>query len=214
MAKNNFKIVYVDESESDARNFQRFNYKMEYFREVVSIKPLPNINDLIEAIISERPDAVVVDFRLSEEAPEIRYDGGDVVIKFLEERPEFPVFILTTYESDAIDIGPDANLVNEKSRITEGDDRLLKKFEAQIKKYHKNIKDKEDRLKFLIQEQKQRTLNDFEEEEMTKIEDFIQRSLSGTSNVSKASKETSNQKRLTDLLKKADKILERLDAKK
>ena len=210
-----YRIAYVDEAEADIRRFQRYNYTMgPYFKEVIPVKPVADIHELVSSILSTHCDALVVDFRLSEEAPEIKYDGGDVVKAFLEERPGFPVFILTTYEDEAVEQGPDVNLVNEKNMISEGNEKLLKKIEMQIRKYKTEIDEKEKKLLSLLKTKSERPLSDTEEKDLIDLDTFIQKSLSGKSRISESSKISTNSDRLADLLKKADQILNKLESSK
>ena len=72
--------------------------------------------------------------RLSEEDPTVHYNGSDVIKEILNIRKDFPVFILTSFEDDAIDKGFDVNIVYEKKEIQESP-KFFEKVIIQIKKH-------------------------------------------------------------------------------
>jgi len=112
MAK--FNIAYIDESGADTRRFQRFAFS--YF-DVSPIAPKPVLKDTIKEVMDSNCDAVIADFDLAEQDPTIHYDGTDLVRAVLKKREGFPVFILTSFEDDAISKGDDVNIVYEKKEL-------------------------------------------------------------------------------------------------
>src|SRR5579859_1864900 len=109
-----FKVAYVDESPPDIRRFQRF--ARNYF-EVIAFAPKIQKESTVEDILDSHVDAVIANFDLSEQDPTIHYNGADLVSLVLEQRESFPVFILTSYEDDAVSQGDDVNIVYEKSEM-------------------------------------------------------------------------------------------------
>ncbi|CAN5353472.1 hypothetical protein BH09BAC5_BH09BAC5_26940 [soil metagenome] len=205
-----YKIAYVDESDADTRKFQRFSYN--YF-EVVPIIPNDSIEETCNAILESHVDAIISDFDFSEQLSTIHYDGTDLVSLFLKKREDFPVFILTSYEDDAISKGEDVNIIYEKKEMDEGE-KFLERVKAQIEKYKHKLETEENRLLELISESKKRKLNATEIEELSELDSKIEKALDKESripNILRADKEASD---LAELLKKVDALAKKLEEKK
>jgi HPt (histidine-containing phosphotransfer) domain-containing protein len=208
MAK--YKIAYIDESQEDIRRFQRFSYN--YF-DVVPFIPKASIEDTCNEIIESHVDALVSDFEFSEKLSTVHYDGTNLVSLFLKKRENFPVFILTSFEDDAISKGEDVNIIYEKKEMDSGE-MFLERIKAQIEKYKHKLEAEENRLLELIAESKKRKLNDAEIEELSELDSKIEKALDKESripNILRNDKEASD---LSELLKKVDELAKKLDSKK
>jgi len=205
-----YRIIYVDETLKDAETFQRFNHRNNFFREIIHLYPCPELGELIQQILDQNGHALVVDYRLSEEAPEIHYNGEDVVKNFLENRPNFPVFILTAYEEAVIEESNNAVIVNDKGDIWNNDVRFLKRIKRQIENYRNEIDRAEKRLLELIKCRQEGTLNISEEQELIELDSFLERSLDAYHAIPEDAKKISNAEKLNELLNKADLLLEAL----
>lgn len=205
-----FKIAYIDESEADTRKFQRFSYN--YF-EVIPFIPKDSIEETCNNILESHVDAIISDFDFAEQLSTIHYDGTDLVSLFLKKRENFPVFILTSYEDDAISKGEDVNIIYEKKEMDEGE-MFLERVKAQIEKYKHKLETDENRLLELIAESKKRKLNEIEMEELSELDSKIEKALDKESripNILRNDKEASD---LSELLKKVDELAKKLDSKK
>ncbi len=208
MAK--YKIAYIDESQEDIRRFQRFSYN--YF-DVVPFIPKASIEDTCNEILESHVDALVSDFEFSEKLSTVHYDGTNLVSLFLKKRENFPVFILTSFEDDAISKGEDVNIIYEKKEMDNGE-MFLERIKAQIEKYKHKLETEENRLLELIAESKKRKLNDAEIEELSELDSKIEKALDKESripNILRNDKEASD---LSELLKKVDELAKKLDSKK
>uniref|UniRef100_UPI004049EDAA hypothetical protein n=1 Tax=Gelidibacter sp. TaxID=2018083 RepID=UPI004049EDAA len=208
-----YKVAYIDEMDSDIRSFKRSvllraNEKFE----VVAIKPKANILDTVTLIFESFVDAVVADFRLSEEDPTVHYTGSDLIMEVLEVREDFPVFILTSFEDDAVDKGFDVNIVYEKIDVQESS-KFFDKVILQIKKHKAKIEAAEIRILELIEKGKKETLTNSEEEELMELDSLVEKSLDNKSKVPLNIKISSNAERLEKLLNKADEIIEAVKKK-
>lgn len=233
MAK--YKIAYIDESQEDIRRFQRFSYN--YF-DVVPFIPKASIEDTCNEIIESHVDALVSDFEFSEKLSTVHYDGTNLVSLFLKKRENFPVFILTSFEDDAISKGDDVNIIYEKKEMIkktssqaapkietskvdefenkekESRENFLERVKAQIEKYKHKLENDESRLLQLITESRKRKLNDAEIEELSQLDSKIEKALDKESripNILRNDKEASD---LSMLLKKVDELAKKLDNKK
>lgn len=204
-----YRVAYIDESEADIRRFQRFSYN---HLEVIPFIPKDSIEETCEEIFESHVDAVIADFEFSEQLSTVHYDGTDLVSLFLKKREGFPVFILTSFEDDAISKGEDVNIIYEKKAMEEGE-RFLERVKAQIEKYKHKIEQDEKRLLELISVSKKRKLDALEIEELAELDSKIEKSLDKENripNILRGDKEASD---LSELLKKVDELTQKLDKK-
>jgi HPt (histidine-containing phosphotransfer) domain-containing protein len=204
-----FKIAYIDEDQSDIRRFQRFSYN---FFEVVPIIPKDSIEETCNEILESHVDAIVSDFEFAEQISTVHYDGTDLVSLFLKKREGFPVFILTSYEDDAISKGEDVNIIYEKKEMDEGE-QFLERVKAQIEKYKHKLETEEKRLLELIAESKKRKLDALEREELAELDSKIEKALDKESRISNILREDKEASELSELLKKVDELAKSLGKK-
>ena len=205
-----YKIAYIDESEADTRRFQRFSYN--HF-DVVPFIPKDSIEETCNDILESHVDAIISDFDFAEQLSTVHYDGTDLVSLFLKKRENFPVFILTSYEDDAISKGDDVNIIYEKKEMDEGE-RFLERVKAQIEKYKHKLEADEQRILELIAVSKNRSLDAFEKQELSELDSKIEKALDKESqipNILRADKESLE---LSELLKKVDELTQKMNQKK
>lgn len=208
MAK--YKIAYIDEDESDTRKFQRFSFN--YF-DVISFIPKVSIEETCTDILDSHVDAIISDFDFAEQLSTIHYDGTDLVSLFLKKRESFPVFILTSYEDDAISKGEDVNIIYEKKEMDEGE-TFLQRVKAQIEKYKYKLELEENRLLELIAESKKRKLDASEREELAELDSKIEKALDKESRIPNILRDDKEASDLSELLKKVDELATKLENKK
>lgn len=201
-----FKIAYIDEDQSDIRRFQRFSYN---FFEVVPIIPKDSIEDTCNEIMESHVDAIVSDFEFAEQISTVHYNGTDLVSLFLKKREGFPVFILTSYEDDAISKGEDVNIIYEKKEMDEGK-QFLERVKAQIEKHKHKLETDEKRLLELIAESKKRKLDALEREELAELDSKIEKALDKESRISNILRDDKEASELSELLKKVDELAKSL----
>lgn len=204
-----YKIAYIDEDQSDIRRFQRFSYN---FFEVVPIIPKDSIEETCNEILENHVDAIVSDFDFAEQLSTVHYDGTDLVSLFLKKRDRFPVFILTSYEDDAISKGEDVNIIYEKKEMDEGE-QFLERVKAQIEKYKHKLETDEKRLLELIAESKKRKLDALEKEELAGLDSKIEKALDKESRISNILRDDKEASELSELLKKVDELAKSLGKK-
>jgi CheY-like chemotaxis protein len=205
---NDLTVLYIDDDEKDAR---RVLYELDKHFIADSIKPEPSSQGLIEKILAARPDAVVVDFRLSEADPAVHYDGYRVIRELLDRKENFPVFLLTSHQDDAFVEVDDVNVVYEKGEIFKGESTFLGRISNQIFKYKKRIIDSEIKLLQLIERQKSEVLSLEEEKELIRLDSFIEKSLDKESAVPEELKVTSNEQMVTAMLREVDRMVEKVN---
>lgn len=204
-----FKIAYIDEDQSDTRKFQRYTFN--YF-DVTPIFPKNNIEETCAEILESHVDAIISDFDFAEQLSTVHYDGTDLVSLFLKKRDGFPVFILTSYEDDAISKGEDVNIIYEKKEM-DGSEKFLERVKAQIEKYKHKLETEENRLLELIAISKERKLDAFEIEELEELDSKIEKALDKESRISNILRDDKEASELSELLKKVDELTKTLSQK-
>lgn len=204
-----YRIAYIDESDSDIRRFQRFSYN---FFEVVPFIPKESIEETCNDILESHVDALISDFEFSEQLSTVHYDGTDLVSLFLKKRENFPVFILTSYEDDAISKGEDVNIIYEKKEMDEGQ-KFLDRIKAQIEKYKHKLEEDENRLLFLISESKSRSLDALEIDELKILDSKIEKALDKEGHIPNILRNDKAAYDLSELLKKVDILTKKLEDK-
>jgi len=201
-----YKIAYIDESDADTRRFQRFSYN--YF-EVIPIIPKESIEDTCTEILEHHVDGVISDFDFAEQLSTIHYDGTDLVSLFLKKREGFPVFILTSYEDDAISKSEDVNIIYEKKEMDDGEG-FLERVKAQVEKYKHKLEMEEKRLLELITESKKRKLNALEREELAELDSKIEKALDKESRIPNILRDDKEASELSELLNKVEELTKKL----
>jgi len=201
-----YKIAYIDEDQTDIRRFQRFSFN--YF-DIIPIIPKDSIEDTCQEILEHHVDAIISDFDFAEQLTTVHYDGTDLVSLFLKKREGFPVFILTSYEEDAISKGEDVNIIYEKKEMDEGE-MFLERVKAQIEKYRHKLEMDETRLLELIAQSKKRRLDAVEMEELSELDSKIEKSLDKESRITNLLRDDKEASELSELLKKVDELAKSL----
>ena len=106
-------IAYVDEKPDERDNFFTDAYDSGLFGEIHRIDPVADIEEMVELLLNLQIDALVSDFNLTEAAA-IGYSGEQLVDRFLQIRADFPCFIRTSFEEDALSNSADVNRVYSK----------------------------------------------------------------------------------------------------
>jgi len=133
-------IAYVDEQQDERDNFFGDAYDSELFENIHLIAPNPDINVTLAELIELKIEALVTDFNLSDAGP-LSYSGEDLVAKFLSIRKEFPCFIRTSFEDDALRTSADVNRIYSKNpRDDERAGRtLFHRIALQIERYEQQL---------------------------------------------------------------------------
>jgi CheY-like chemotaxis protein len=211
-----YKILFVDEVDEDIRRFQRYVNKEDTDKafSLVCLTPENTLDNFLNKIRDERFDAIITDHKLNEENSNISFDGLELVKEILDETPQFPCFILTSFDSEAVTQGEDVNIVYIKGLMngdTDGDHaNFLNKIEHQIKHYRSRISNAEKELLKLIEKSNTKDLNAKEEARLLELDGFIEKSTNKKSALPDQLKGTKNLDALHVLIANTDKLLEEL----
>lgn len=210
-----YKILFVDEEEEALENFQYYVHERNSDKAIHLIAMVPNdeLNELLEYIEIENFDAIITDHKLNEKKSSIEYDGINLVRAIQAKKENFPCFILTGWDKDAVENGDDANIVYLKNfEDPKGDSHatFLDKIKNQILKYRKKIKDSENELLNLIEKSDEQDLNAIEEARLIELDTFIEKSTNQKSSLPEHLKGTKNLDELHKMIDSTDKLLEEL----
>ncbi|OIR24483.1 response regulator [Bathymodiolus thermophilus thioautotrophic gill symbiont] len=211
-----YRILFVDEVEADIRRFQRYvnkNDTNKIFELVVKI-PKNTLENFLDEIKGEKFDAIITDHKLHEENANISFDGLDLVKAILDERINFPCFILTSFDDEAVIDGEDVNIVYIKGLMDVSAEKngahatFLDKIKNQILHYKKRITDSENELLRLIE--KAEDLNAKDEARLLELDTFIEQSTDKKSALPGHLKGTKNLDALRKMIKNTDELLKSL----
>ena len=208
-----YTIGYVDESDEDVRLFQRF---ADEFFNIKEFTPVPDPDELVSDILSSNIDALIVDYDLKEESPEIGYFGEAIIEKVLAVKEGFPVFIFTSHdeEGEITEQSNNVDIVIDKEDMSNNNkNKLLKKIGQKIDNYYKQIKEKEDRLLELLKKKNDVGLNHEEEDELIECDDFLEKTLNKKHSIKLHIKESykNDVKDMIKLLNKIDETIQKIN---
>ena len=214
-----YKILFIDEEKCQHDNFLDYMDKIEDKVEVKCLYPEENIDTMLQVFEDEHPDAVVTDYQLNEIKTDIKYNvsynGSELVNAYRDRRPNFPCFVITSYDNDAISTSKDVNLVYVKILLTGGEKDTKAKFYdkivEQISKYKKLINEAQKELTDLIQKKQDKGLSFHEEDRLIELDSFLEKSLDSYSKLPADAKKSESLERLSEVINKVDEMLKNLD---
>jgi hypothetical protein len=210
-----YKILFVDEEEESLENFQYYVHERNSDEAIELIAKIPEdkLEELLDYIEVENFDAIVTDHKLNEKKSSIEYDGIDLVRAIQSKKENFPCFILTGWDKDAVEHGDDANIVYVKNFEDPNGDKhatFLDKIKNQILKYRKRINNSEEELLTLIEKSNSQSLNAKEESRLIELDTFIENATNSLSSLPKELKGTPNLDKLHEMINSTDKLLAEL----
>lgn len=167
-----------------------------------------DINQMVEKVVADKPDALIIDFKLSSQE-NISYSGVSLAQAIDQRLRGFPIFILTSYEDDLYEKENfDAYQVFDFERyINDLQERLEinSKIVQQIKKYNTTLNQWKTELISLLPRAGESAAID---ERILLLDSFIENSIDGTSALPQRLKqELDDTNRIQLLIDKIDKII-------
>lgn len=174
MEKKNrmFTIGYLDEEEQWKLMF-RNSLKSDF--NIVLLDLPEKVSDIWRIVEEEKLDALIVDFRLFESG-KVTYNGNDVVNDIRSHNLHLPMFVITSYEDNAIELCEDVFIVRGKEMLTDTQKLSLfkKMLSRAINTYnHQVLEANETILEINRKLEKGETLSTDEEEKRFKAERFL-----------------------------------------
>lgn len=217
-----YKVLYIDESQDDIDDFyDYFDAKdtSEKFS-VESFFPKPTLDEMIEEILDQKSDAIVVDFKLNDLKSSINYNvpytGVQLVEKILEIKKDFPCFVITSFDNDAIKASKDVKLVYFKGIMhgdeekTEAKANFIDKIENQILHYRQAIESAIVEVNQLEEKAKMEKLNAVDEARIVELDTFLEATFHQQNMVPRQLKSYDNLEKLHKLIESTDELLKNL----
>ena len=219
----NYKILLIDEEKDtfdDFRDYLDISSTKDSI-EVIEMFPLEELSEMIEVIFKINPDAIITDFRLNEMKTDIDYnvpyDGVELVEEFLKYRHSFPCFVLTAFDDLAVSASEDVNKVYIKNILHNNKEeskakaKFLDRVINQIEHYQTKIISAESELLELIKLRKSGKASINDENRIIELNSFLENVIDRKSSIPTEYKKLSNDDRLSELLKKVDTLLKKVD---
>lgn len=217
-----YRILFIDEETDAIEEFKDYADETTTSEQIVVLDefPQPSLDEMIETIIKINPDAVITDFMLNEKKTSIKYgveyNGIDLVKKFISIRDDFPCFVMTSFDDDAVKESDDVNIVyikdilhSEKNSNVKAS--FLEKVVSQITHYRARIDSSEKELKQLIELRKTGKATIVDENRIIELDHFLEQSVDRKNSIPKEFKELSNTQRLQEILSKVDNLLSKIN---
>lgn len=218
-----YRILFIDEQQEDIDSFKDYieEKDSEGVFEVLATFPLENLDQMAEEIFSLHVDAIITDFQLNEMKDSISYnvpyDGAELVQRILEEREDFPCFVLTAFDDEAVGRTEDVNIVYIKGILhgtekeTKAKANFLDRLKNQIIHYKAKLEKAEDDLIKLITKSEKKKLDATDEEELLRLDSLIEKSLDKKHTLPKIAKNSAVSESLSELMKAVDDLKKKLD---
>lgn len=212
----NYRILFIDEESNQQ------DYFKDYFEEIYKdftpecMFPSATIEEMLNKINDYSPDAIIADFRLNEKRTDIKYNvsynGVELIKAIREEREDFPCFVLTSHDDEAVNDTDDVNLIYVKAILTkdEAQVKFAERIVSQIDKYRAKINKSKKELMQLISKRISGIADVRDEERIIELDSFLERSLGAYNSIPTKLKNLSNLEKLTSLIDKVDEILKKI----
>jgi len=213
-----YKILYVDEVDSERRRFKTYIYNNDTDKEFTTIAPEIDyeLEAFVDTILNENYDAIITDHKLNEENSNIQFDGIDLVEAILKKRINFPCFILTSFDDEAVRDGEDVNIVYIKGLMESDEEKeghkakFIDKIKNQIKHHRKKIDTAKNELEELI---KKDYLDALDEARLLELDTYIEKVTNIPSSLPLHLKSMQNLCELHKMIDNTEKLLAELKGK-
>lgn len=208
------KVCYVDEDEDDIVLFCEF--AEGYFElETIKIESGDSLEDIVDEILSNPPDALITDYLLNEKA-RVGFNGQALIEEIQARNKHLPCFLLTSHAPDALNATHDARLVQSK-RIPFGGlerDELKSLFRDQIHKvitsYRDAYRKAEEELNGLVALDPA-GLNSAQRQRLLELDDYLDSFGLSSHSIPMEVKNDRNLALLVELISSVDEILKGRD---
>ena len=203
-----FLIGYVDEDQDDVMYFETLF--SDYF-DIISYIPdsSTEVDDIIEWVFANNLDLVIVDFNLKENHS-VKFYGNCIIETLNELRYNFPMFIFTGFENDALIESDESidDLIRYKNSAMKDYKATAKRILNKIEKYYSELNNSKMRHSELISKE---SLTPSEEDELLELDVFLEKSYGKKGTTPRSLKKSSYLTKLNELIDKADDIINNMD---
>jgi DNA-binding NtrC family response regulator len=218
-----YRVLFIDE-EKDYHDY--FEDYIEYQKisdiEPIVAYPKQSLQEMIDLVFDISADVVVSDYRLNDIRLDIKhnvpYDGLELIENITKIRAGFPCFVMTAFDTDAVENSHDVNIVYDKSVLLNPglEDTKAVKFVTKVLKqvdhYRKMLDEAEKELCELIEKRHLGKATIDDEGRIIELDELLERAIDQRGGIPSELKQLSNQNRLAELIRKADEILGKYEA--
>lgn len=219
--KMDYKIIFIDEEETQHDAF------LDYFDSVCPdvtpecLFPKSSLEEMLDLIEEKCPDAIVTDFRLNEIRININYNvsfNGIELINYVRKHLDnFPCFVITSFDDDAINNSDDVNLVYIKDILKPNKEKnnakltFADRIKSQIDKYRARKANARTELTKLLAKREKGIADLYDEERIIELDTLLEKSLDACDSIPERLKSLSNIDRLNSLINKVDQLIEKME---
>lgn len=214
-----YKVMFIDEETTQHEDFE--DHFDEYWPEakVICVFPSPTLNKMMEEIEQYQPNAIVVDFQLNEKKTDIDYNvcynGVELLKEIQAQKCDYPCFVLTSYDDDAVADSDDVNFVYIKKNLHFSSDNgkvsFAQRVKSQIDKFLARVENAKAELSVLLEKRKSGKANVKDEGRIIELDSFLEKTIDATGAIPDEMKHLSNMERLNSLIDKVDQLICKFD---
>ena len=211
MEANKISILYIDEEKDQLADFQADAELSGLFDKIYLLEPKTNLEDMVAEILELKVDAVISDFALNEAAV-ISYNGEQLLNAVQNIRHNFPCFLRTSYEDDAILNSFDVNriYVKEDSLEHNYERNLFKKVADQVSAYYRRLEAVKQEHIELKNKLSEKVLSSQETERLIELDDMLESMLSAENKTPTEVKKLALNK-FDELMNSTDKLIDEIE---
>ena len=213
-----YTILFVDEVEEEMRRFELFVHTHDTNKKfkVVAESPTEDLEGFVEEIITSDIDVIISDYQLNEYKPSITYTGIDLINNILMRKENFPCFVMTSHDDEAVATSNDVNLVYIKALMNKEDNvniTFLERVEKQIENYRSNLEGAQKEFDLLLEKSNGVELTAYEEEKLEELDAFLEKAMNQSSKIPTHLKSKSTLEDLHKLIENTDDLLSKIKIK-
>lgn len=215
-----YKVLFIDEESLQHDDFK--DHFEENWPEAVieCMFPTPTIEKMLDKIEELHPDAVIVDYQLNDKKEDISYNVGYNGVELLnaihDKLFDFPCFVITSYDGEAVGDSDDVNLVYVKKVLhfssVDGEKvSFAQRVKSQIDKHRMRIDNARKELSNLIVKRERGNATVQDEEKIVELDSFLEKTYGRNDSVPSGLKQLSNLERLNTLIEKVDNLIDKMN---
>ena len=203
------RIGYVDEDGGQRNSF--YHYLKDEFEIILpEINEDTSVENLVDEILKANLDVLVLDYMLSENGM-VDFNAESLVERIYEINRYYPLIILTSHETDALDQIANAHLINGKDIL----ESKLPVFKHKLVKIAQDYKSEiESSEKELVQLEEKRNsdkgLSPTEEDRYVELNSFLDSTIDNVGRVSRTFYSEETNKKLDSIIGLAEEMLKKL----
>lgn len=215
-----YKVLFIDE-ESTQHDIFKDHFEANWPEaEMVCAFPASTIKEMLNEIDKIHPDAIIVDYQLNDKKEDIRYNvcynGVELLNAIHNQLSDFPSFVLTSYDGEAVEDSDDVNFVYVKKVLyfssADGEKvSFAQRVKSQIDKYRIRIDNARKDLLYLIDKREKGEATAQDEERIVELDTFLEKTYGNEDSVPAGLKQMSNLEKLNTLIEKVDYLINKMN---